>query len=606
MLLYIVLLSIAIQLTTAILAIRLIRITGKQLSWAMIAIAMALMATRRISILIGFISGQTITLQVTMSEWLGLAISIFLLLGVAGFKKIFISIEQHARERELAAENSHAQAALLNSANDAILVKDVEEKVVYWNKGAERKYGWTSEEIMGKIIHEFLKSEYPVPMKDIHAEVAKNGVWEGELIHSCKNGNKIVVNSRWVAHKDKQGRFSGTLEINRDITARKEHEEQIKRLNERISTATRSAQLGVWEWDIINDHLVWDDQMYLLYGLNKADFPAAYEAWLNGIYREDRERGNMATQSAIRGEKEFDTEFRVVWPDGSIHWLKAGGHVFFDEHHKPLRMVGINFDITDRKMAEEQLRISEERYRTIFESAVVGLYRTTPEGKIVMANPTLIKLLGYDSLEDLAQQNVVTIAYEHEHQRDEFKERIQKDGSVIALESVWKRKDGQTVIVNENSKVFYDQDGKVIYYEGTIEEITDRKKMENTLRESEEKFRKAFSSNPDSFTITRVEDGMYISVNNGFSQIFGYSAEEIIGKTSLNINIWHHQEDRNIFIRHIKENGSIDNFETQLCTKQGKVKDTLVSSVIIELDNTSYLLSTTKDIKEVKKIRGSL
>lgn len=606
MVIYIVILSIVFQFVTALLALRLIRITGKQLAWVFIAIAMILMASRRIYILNGIISGQINSSDFATSEWIGLLNSIFLLSGVAGFDKIFKRIERIAKDWERTAEKNLAQAALLDSAHDAILVRSKEDRIIFWNKGAERKYGWNFEEVSGNIAQDQLKTGFPLSLAAIKAQVAEKGIWEGELTHTCKDGNQIVVHSRWVAHKDQQGDFSGILEINRDITSQKQIEKEIIRLNERISTATRSAQVGIWELDIVNNSLILDHQMYALYAIDKKDFSSVYEVWLNRLHPDDQASTHSIVQQAILGEKEYDTEFRIVWPDGTVRWIKAAGQVFFDENNSPLRMVGINFDITERKKAEDQLRISEERYRNIFESAVIGLYRSTPDGKIIMANATLIKLLGFDSFEDLAQRNLEKEGFDGDHQRNRFKESIEKDGRVIGLESVWVKKNGQPVIVNENAKVFYDSNGKALYYEGTIEDITERKKMEKNLRESEERFRKAFATNPDAINITRLSDGKYISANNGFTQIFGYTEEEVLGKTSLEINMWHHPEDRKEFVSRFSENGSVQNFEAKLVTKQGELRDTLVSSTIIELENTPYILSTTRDITERKKTEEAL
>jgi PAS domain S-box-containing protein len=391
-----------------------------------------------------------------------------------------------------------------------------------------------------------------------------------------------------------------------DITERKNAEKELKRLNDRISTATSASQVGIWDWDIVNNQLAWDNQMYILYGLKIGDFPGAYEAWLNGVHPDDRDFSNAISQQAIRGEIEYDTEFRVIWPDGSVHWLKAAGHVFFDENNAPIRMVGVNFDITERKNAEDELKLSEERYRNIFESAVIGIYRTTPDGKIIMANSTLIKLLGFGSFEELTQRNLETEGFESDNERTKFRKSIEKDGFVIGLESVWKTKDGQSVIVNENAKAFYDSNGQVIYYEGTIEDITKRKHIEKILQESEEKFRKAFATNPDSITITRLSDGMYVSANSGFTQIFGHTEEETVGRTPHEINMWHNPDDRKQFVNALRTKGIIENFEARLCTKAGKIKDTLVSATIIEFDSVPHVLSTTKDITERKLAEEAL
>ena len=153
-----------------------------------------------------------------------------------------------------------------------------------------------------------------------------------------------------------------------DITERKQADEEIRHLNERIATATRSAQVGIWDWDVANNLLVWDDQMYALYGLKKDEFAGAYEAWVSGLHPEDREFCEDETRLALQGVKTYDSEFRVVWPDGSIRYLKAKGEVFHDEEKKPIRMLGVNFDITDRKQAEDKIKkLNEELEQRVIE-----------------------------------------------------------------------------------------------------------------------------------------------------------------------------------------------------------------------------------------------
>ena len=443
-------------------------------------------------------------------------------------------------------------------------------------------------------------------LPNIHKLIRKEiSVYKAEKRYFRKDGRIIWGSLTVSSNFDDNGHFLYNVAILEDISPRKYAETEIKRLDERISTATLASQLGIWDWDIKRDVLDWDDQMYKLYGTTKEEYPIAYDAWLNGIHPDDREYSNIISQQAINGEKAYDTQFRVIWPDGSIHWIKASGQVFFDQRQAPIRMVGVNFDITEQKRAEEELKISEERYRNIFESAVIGIYRTTPEGQILMANATLIKLLKFDSFEDLATRNLANEGFENKELRNSFREQIEKDG-VISLESVWTTKDGSPVTVNENAKVFYDSNGNVLYYEGTIEDITERKNMEKTLRESEAKFRNAFLTNPDSITINRLDDGRYQSVNNGFTQIFGYADHEVLGKTSLEINMWHNPNDRKQFVGQLKEKGIVENFEAKLCTKDGKEKDTLVSAAVIELNGSTCILSTTKDITALKYTEEAL
>lgn len=322
-----------------------------------------------------------------------------------------------------------------------------------------------------------LAKDLPNVLKLINNEIS---VLKTEKRYIRKDGQEIWGSLTVTANFKDDGSFLYNLAIVEDITRRKKAEEEIRRLNERISTATRASQVGIWDWDIENNQLAWDDQMYALYGIKKEEFAGAYEAWFNGLHPDDKEFGNVQTQMALNGEKEYDTEFRIVWPDGSVHWLKAAGQVFFNENNTPIRMVGVNFDITERKQ------------------------------------------------------------------------------------------------------------------------------IEKNLQESEVKFRQAFATNPDAITITRHSDGMYVSVNSGFTQIFGHTEVETLGKTPLEINMWHNPEDRKKFVHELKEKGVVENFEARLCTKDGTIKDTLVSAIILEFDGEPHVLSTTKDITQRKLAEEAL
>ena len=153
--------------------------------------------------------------------------------------------------------------------------------------------------------------------------------------------------------KDGQARF-----LISDISERKRIEQALAQTSDRLSLAVRAGGVGTWEYDIIHDRLTWDDQMYRLYGITPQDFSGVYTAWQQGLHPQDRVRGNNEIQAALRGEKDFDTEFRVVWPDGSVHNIHALALVQRDTAGEPLRLVGTNWDITDQKRMLHQLQIS--------------------------------------------------------------------------------------------------------------------------------------------------------------------------------------------------------------------------------------------------------
>lgn len=128
------------------------------------------------------------------------------------------------------------KATLLDLANDAILIRSIDDTVSYWNKGAERLYGWKSDEVLGKFTHDILRTEFPKPLEKIKHDVLHEGSWTGELTHSQRNGNRIVVASRWSLQTDRQGRPLGFLEINSDITDLKRAEEALRTLSGKLLT----------------------------------------------------------------------------------------------------------------------------------------------------------------------------------------------------------------------------------------------------------------------------------------------------------------------------------------------------------------------------------
>src|SRR5688572_25028232 len=148
------------------------------------------------------------------------------------------------------------------------------------------------------------------------------------------------------------------------------------------------------------------------------------------------------------------------------------------------QIVGIRATVQDlsaRKKAEEAIQKSEEDYRKLFDNAPVGIYKTTPDGRVLMANPTLVRMLGYSSFDELASRNLEQKDFAASYKRTLFKELLEREGEVIGLEAKWTTRDNQVIFIRENAKAVRGEHGKTLYYEGTIEDITERKKVEKEL-----------------------------------------------------------------------------------------------------------------------------
>lgn len=370
--------------------------------------------------------------------------------------------------------NYRDQAELLDLTHDAIFVRSLERQIIYWNRAAERLYGWQKEEVLGKVTHEFLFTAFPKPLQEIEAELFEKGFWEGELTHSRRDGTRVVVSSRWALRLDAAGKPLSILESNRDITQRKREEEKFRNLLEsapdsivivdragtiqlinaqteklfgysrheligqqvellvpqrfrgqhstqradysrsprpremgpglelyarrkdgtefpveislspleteqgtlissairdvsdrkrvaqaleaseqRLQLAVEAAKLGAWDWDLIADRAIRSLRHDQIFGFDALQPEWGEAAALALIVPEDREIFRSSVANALKTNT-FSTEFRINRAgDHSLRWVSAQGRVYRDAAGKPIRMMGIVADTTERKHAEQ-------------------------------------------------------------------------------------------------------------------------------------------------------------------------------------------------------------------------------------------------------------
>jgi PAS domain S-box-containing protein len=220
-----------------------------------------------------------------------------------------------------------------------------------------------------------------------------------------------------------------------DITDRKKTEQQLRSLTDRLSLAAKSAAIGIWEWDIAHNCLVWDERTYELYGVNPDPALDAYAAWASRVHHSDRELAEAAVQLALHGEKDYETEFRIVLPDGKIRYLKAYALVQRNAEGKPQCLTGINFDITDRKVAEAELNYSHDLREAIFNESTDALFLVDSQTFLTIdCNHLAVKLFEASDREQL-------IGIEgHTLQRHQFtKEEINAIGLDLESKGFWDR-----------------------------------------------------------------------------------------------------------------------------------------------------------------------
>jgi len=272
----------------------------------------------------------------------------------------FVDISARKRAEEALHESNVRLAGIIAASPDGIGVSSISGRLELISDNLADMYGYSKKQkdtYRGRSIFDFIDASSHDALK---ANIRKLLAGESHyVVTECKalktDNSCFYVEVNCTALRDSAGRPSSILFVERDITARKQAEDALRQITTRLTLATRAGGVGIWDYDIVNNKLVWDDQMYLLYGISPDQFGGAYEAWLAGVHRDDVWRANAANEMAIAGEKDFDIEFRIIWPDGSVHTIRGLATVQRDASGRPLRMIGTNWDITAQKQAEETL-----------------------------------------------------------------------------------------------------------------------------------------------------------------------------------------------------------------------------------------------------------
>ena len=266
------------------------------------------------------------------------------------------------------------QAQLLNLTHDSVLIRDMNDVITYWNRGAEDLYGWKSEHAVGRIAHQLLQTVFPAPLEQITATLLRDGRWEGELLHIKSDGTKVSVASRWSLQRDESGRPLRTLETNDDMTVRKRAESALRRTQDTyLAEAQQLSQTGSFGWNLSSGRIFWSEETFRIFGYDPLSVPTI-ELVLQRVHPDDLAVTRQVIDRAARDRQDFDFEHRLLMPDGSVKHLHVVAHPVKDEPGD-LQFMGAIMDVTARKSAEEAMRDSEQRYRHLFHHMPIAMFQ---------------------------------------------------------------------------------------------------------------------------------------------------------------------------------------------------------------------------------------
>jgi PAS domain S-box-containing protein len=321
------------------------------------------------------------------------------------------------------------------------------------------------------------------------------------------------------------------------------------------------------------------------------------------IHPQDRQRVLVDIEK-MESTNHLDEEFRIVCPSGTMKWIRAIGFTAKDPGGNVRTLIGTAQEVTARKEMEFALRESEDRYRDLVEHSTDLICTYTLEGRLLSFNELPAKLLGYSREELLNTPMRDFLLPEARAQFDESLVSVKRDGFVKGLMVVLTKTGERRVWEYHNT--LRTEGVAVPIVRGIAHDVTDQRRMEKALRLSEEKFSKAFHSSPVEIVISTIEEGRFLDVNESFERNTGFTREEAIGHTALELGLWFKPDDRATVVEQIKKHGRVRNLEIRFRSKSGEKRVKLYSAEPIEIRGKHCLLVVCEDITLRKHVEEEL
>jgi len=496
---------------------------------------------------------------------------------------------------------------IINAIPVRVFWKDKNLVYLGCNAAFARDKGFTDpKDVIGKDDYQMARRDQAELYRGDDRQVIESGSSKFfiEEPQTTPEGNIITLLTSKVPLRSSKGEVIGVIGTYMDITERKQAEEALRRDEALLLQTGKMAKVGGWELDLPSMKLLWSLETYHIHEVDPS-FQPDLESAINFYAPEARPIINEAVRKASEEGTPYDLELPFITAKGRHIWVRAIGQPEFRDG-KCVRLFGAFQDITERKQVEVALRQAEEKYRSIFESAVVGIYQTTPEGHYLMANPTLARTFGYESPEALLQavNDLNRQFYVEPGRRAEFIRRIEEQDGVSDFESQVYRQDGSVMWISENARAIRDASGRLVGFEGTTVDITDRKKAEK----SQARLAAAIEATSDFVAIADL-DGRPLYLNKTGKEMLGIGEDEDI--SSIEISAAHPKWAGELVLNEGIPTALRDGIwrgETALLTRDGR--EVPVLQVIVaprSADGTVEFHATImRDITERKQAEAAL
>jgi len=425
---------------------------------------------------------------------------------------------------------------LLANLHDFAYIYDRAGRFLLANQPLLNLWGLTLDKVVGKNFHDL---GYP---DDLAQRLQQ------ELQEVFETGKSVTGETPYVSPTGVAGSYEyifspafgedGTVEFvvgsTRDITERKRTEDALRLSEERLRAALAASHTGTFRWEFHTDDLLWDDSLDALFGVPVGQATRSLETFIAAVHPSDRSEVIERCERCARDGADFHMEFRVVWPDGTVHWLDDKGKTFFDAAGRPLYMTGACVDITDRKLAETALRESEAEFRSLAEAMPQMVWITRPDGWNLYFSQQWTDYTGLKLEESLGHEWNKPFHPDDQQSSWEAWQRATATIGIYSIEARIRRVDGVYRWWLIRGVPQLDAIGRVTKWFGTCTDIHDLKLAEleisranQALRDSDEKFRALSDNITDVFWITSPDFKTMHYVSAGYELVWGRSAESL-------------------------------------------------------------------------------
>jgi PAS domain S-box-containing protein len=499
------------------------------------------------------------------------------------------------------------QTAILDNIPDLAWLKDEKSRFIAVNEPFGQACGFIPAELVGKTDLDIWPEELAQGYRKDDYEVMQSGKSkhvEERLMDSA--GQERWIETVKTPIFDSRSELIGTAGIARDITERKRIEAALQKSELRYRAIVESTTDLICRF-LPDTTLTFVNEAYCRYFGQSRDRLVGTR-FLNLIPETDWAAVQEHIASVIRNREPVTYSHEVITPQGEIRWQQWTDSTILSEAGDVVELQSVGRDITEQKMAERSLQESERRFREVLQGVNLAGVMLDRTGRITFINEYLLRITGWSREDALGKDwfDQFLPPDIREDVRMAFGKMLIDNEVVPHYENEIISRQGGRRLVRWNNTTLFDTNGDIIGSASIGEDITESRFMERSLRLSEEKFSKAFRASPDVIVLTSLADGRILDANDSLSFLSGYSRDEVVGKTTAELQFWASPADRERYITVLQRDGRVRDLEVGFRIKSGEIRQALLSGEIIELADGKYILGVIRDITERKTTEQAL